>query len=62
MQIFKSEIKKLAELYDISPAVDEWEKASEPDEDLIYRSGVKSQCDKARSIANLLNMRIVEQP
>jgi len=54
------ELEKLVELYDASPTVKEWRGENEPDEDLIYRSGVDGQCGRAMAVAKLLHME--EEP
>lgn len=54
--LFKSKDTKMNKLYDNSPSLSQWEKDNVPDENLIYRSGVSGQCEKAKAIATLMRV------
>lgn len=53
-------MNRLIDLYERSLTTTEWEKKNKPDEDLIWKAGVFTQCGAARSLATLFNLK--EEP
>ncbi len=51
-------MKKLLQLYNESPTIDEWTKDNEPDDNLIYKGGFATQSQKFSAISCLMGLEL----